>query len=133
MTTVMAPSQNNNIQYPVGPLNVACLAGFPSLCPPGIVATAQVEAAAWKALNNGANPATLWTKLFVGGLPYHSTDEELRQHFKQFGEIREAAVIYEKETKQSKGYGFVSTLQHVSFLDQIGSRCTLIEEQIGIR
>ena len=57
----------------------------------------------------GANPHTLWTKLFVGGLPYHTTDQELTQYFQQFGAIREAAIILEKENKKSKGYGFVSS------------------------
>ena len=48
------------------------------------------------------------TKLFVGGLPYHTTDETLRAHFLQFGEIEEAVVIHDRITRKSKGYGFVS-------------------------
>lgn len=49
-----------------------------------------------------------YTKLFVGGLPYHTTDETLREFFTQFGELDEAVVIIDKTTKKSKGYGFVS-------------------------
>lgn len=52
---------------------------------------------------------TTWTKLFVGGLPYTTTDQELREFFEEFGEIEEAAVIIDRQTGKSKGYGFVST------------------------
>jgi len=51
-----------------------------------------------------------FTKLFVGGLPYHTTDETLRAFFLQFGEIEEAVVIHDRVTGKSKGYGFVSIL-----------------------
>lgn len=51
-----------------------------------------------------------FTKLFVGGLPYHTTDETLRAYFQQFGEIEEAVVIHDRVTRKSKGYGFVSHL-----------------------
>ncbi|KAF2352158.1 RNA recognition motif domain [Trinorchestia longiramus] len=49
---------------------------------------------------------TTWTKLFVGGLPYETTDKELRAFFEEFGEIEEAAVIYDRQTEKSRGYGF---------------------------
>lgn len=51
---------------------------------------------------------TKYTKLFVGGLPYHTTDAALKEYFFQFGDIDEAVVIHDKVTKKSKGYGFVS-------------------------
>ena len=49
-----------------------------------------------------------FTKLFVGGLPYHTTNETLREYFLQFGDIEEAVVIHDRVTLKSKGYGFVS-------------------------
>lgn len=49
-----------------------------------------------------------YTKIFVGGLPYHTTDDTLRDFFLTFGEIEEAVVIYDRATRKSKGYGFVS-------------------------
>jgi len=51
-----------------------------------------------------------YTKLFVGGLPYHTTDDTLRDFFVQFGDLDEAVVIIDKTTKKSKGYGFVSVV-----------------------
>lgn len=55
---------------------------------------------------------TKYTKLFVGGLPYHTTDAALKEYFFQFGDIDEAVVIHDKVTKKSKGYGFVSSALH---------------------
>ncbi|XP_015609199.1 RNA-binding protein 24-A isoform X2 [Cephus cinctus] len=58
----------------------------------------------------GATPQqkdTTWTKLFVGGLPYHTTDKSLREHFNVYGDIEEAVVITDRQTGKSRGYGFV--------------------------
>lgn len=52
---------------------------------------------------------TTYTKIFVGGLPYHTTDSSLRKYFEVFGEIEEAVVITDRQTGKSRGYGFVST------------------------
>lgn len=51
---------------------------------------------------------TTHTKIFVGGLPYHTNDESLRSYFASFGEIDEAVVITDKQTGKSRGYGFVT-------------------------
>ena len=76
----------------------------------------QIDAAyAAAAAANLQPPAkdTTWTKLFVGGLPYTTTDQELREFFEEFGEIEEAAVIIDRQTGKSKGYGFVSILRYL--------------------
>lgn len=51
---------------------------------------------------------TTFTKIFVGGLPYHTTDQTLREFFEQFGDIEEAVVITDRQTGKSRGYGFVT-------------------------
>ncbi|KAM6904366.1 RNA-binding protein 24 [Lycodopsis pacificus] len=51
---------------------------------------------------------TTYTKIFVGGLPYHTTDSSLRKYFEVFGEIEEAVVITDRQTGKSRGYGFVT-------------------------
>ena len=58
--------------------------------------------------NHTTQKDTTWTKLFVGGLPYHTTDKSLREHFEVYGEIEEAVVITDRQTGKSRGYGFVS-------------------------
>jgi len=51
---------------------------------------------------------TTFTKIFVGGLPYHTNDASLRKYFEAFGEIDEAVVITDRQTGKSRGYGFVT-------------------------
>lgn len=51
---------------------------------------------------------TTHTKIFVGGLPYHTSDASLRKYFQSFGDIDEAVVITDKQTGKSRGYGFVT-------------------------
>ncbi|XP_068721533.1 RNA-binding protein 38-like isoform X1 [Montipora capricornis] len=51
---------------------------------------------------------TKFTKLFVGGIPYHTDDETMKEYFLQFDDIVEAVIIREKNSQRSKGYGFVT-------------------------
>jgi RNA recognition motif-containing protein len=46
-------------------------------------------------------------KLFVGGLPYTTTSDELQQHFAGAGSVVSAQVITDKFSGRSKGFGFV--------------------------
>ena len=46
-------------------------------------------------------------KLYVGGLPYSVTDEELQQVFAAHGTVESARVITDKYTDSSRGFGFV--------------------------
>jgi RNA recognition motif-containing protein len=47
------------------------------------------------------------SKLYVGNLPYNITEDELRTLFAQAGEVKEVAVITDRATGRSKGFGFV--------------------------
>jgi cold-inducible RNA-binding protein len=46
-------------------------------------------------------------KLYVGGIPYSSTEQDLRDSFGQAGEVVSAAIIIDRMTGRSKGFGFV--------------------------
>lgn len=46
-------------------------------------------------------------KLFVGSLPYHVTEDELKNLFSSFGEIKSVHIVTDKMTGRSKGFGFV--------------------------
>ncbi|CAF2578305.1 unnamed protein product [Rotaria sp. Silwood2] len=59
-------------------------------------------------MQNNLQKDTTFTKIFVGGLPYHTTDETLRAFFSKFGDIDEAVVITDRSTGKSRGYGFVT-------------------------
>ena len=47
------------------------------------------------------------TKLFVGGLNWQMRGNDLREEFSPYGEIVFARVNLDRETKRSKGFGFV--------------------------
>ena len=46
-------------------------------------------------------------KLFVGGLPFSTTDDELQTAFADFGTVASAKVITDRETGRSRGFAFV--------------------------
>lgn len=46
-------------------------------------------------------------KLFVGSLPWSTNNEELTEFFSQYGTVSDAFVVRDRETKRSKGFGFV--------------------------
>lgn len=45
--------------------------------------------------------------LFVAGLPGDMDDHELQQIFEEFGTVNSAKVIFDRETRKSRGFGFV--------------------------
>lgn len=46
-------------------------------------------------------------KLYVGGLPWKTTSDELKEMFSQSGTVESATVITDKFTGRSRGFGFV--------------------------
>lgn len=47
------------------------------------------------------------TKLFVGGIPFRTTDEELRQFFSPAGEVVSVFIPMDRETQRPRGFAFV--------------------------
>ncbi len=47
-------------------------------------------------------------KIFVGGLAWATDDEGLKKAFEEYGEVRDAKVITDRETGKSRGFGFVT-------------------------
>ena len=47
------------------------------------------------------------TKLYVGGLPYSTTQQALQDTFSQAGNVTSATIIMDKMSGRSKGFGFV--------------------------
>lgn len=46
-------------------------------------------------------------KLFVGGLPFSTTDDEMKDVFAAYGAVASAVVVKDRDTGRSKGFGFV--------------------------
>ncbi len=45
--------------------------------------------------------------LYVGNLPYQTTEGELKELFEEYGEVNSAKIITDRETGRSRGFGFV--------------------------
>lgn len=46
-------------------------------------------------------------KLFIGGLAFSTSNERLREVFSQAGAVESASVVTDRDTGQSRGFGFV--------------------------
>jgi RNA recognition motif-containing protein len=49
----------------------------------------------------------LGKKLYVGNLPFSTTEADLRELFEQHGALQSVNVIVDRETGRSRGFGFV--------------------------
>ncbi len=46
-------------------------------------------------------------KIYVGNLPFSSTEDELRDLFASFGQVQSVKLITDRETGRPRGFGFV--------------------------
>eukprot|EP00611_Tribonema_gayanum_P017775 TRINITY_DN3063_c0_g1_i1.p1 TRINITY_DN3063_c0_g1~~TRINITY_DN3063_c0_g1_i1.p1 ORF type:complete len:380 (+),score=107.75 TRINITY_DN3063_c0_g1_i1:75-1214(+) len=56
----------------------------------------------------GGDAAVDSSKLFVGNLGWDTTSEDLQQAFAQYGDVVDAKVVTDRETGNSRGFGFVT-------------------------
>ncbi|MEM8769398.1 MAG: RNA-binding protein [Pseudomonadota bacterium] len=72
-------------------------------------------------------------KLYVGNLPWSTTDEELQQMFAAIGPVDSARVITDRETGRSRGFGFVEMQDGQRAIDElngtdVGGRALRVNE-----
>ena len=53
-------------------------------------------------------------KLFVGGIPYRATEEELREFFSPAGEVVSIYIPLERETQRPRGFAFVEMVDQAA-------------------
>lgn len=61
--------------------------------------------------------------VFVGGLPYSTDDEELREAFTKFGEVESVRVVREPRTGLGKGFGFVTYADESGVMFSLQHNC----------
>ena len=75
-------------------------------------------------------------RLYVGNLSYQTTSEDLQNLFEQYGPVRSAHVLSDRETGRSRGFGFVemddddaaeSAIESLDGQDSQGRRLTVNE------
>lgn len=54
-----------------------------------------------------AEEFSMQKKLYIGNLSYDTNEDDLKQHFSQYGEVTRAQVIMDRDTNRSKGFAFV--------------------------
>jgi RNA recognition motif-containing protein len=47
------------------------------------------------------------SKLYVGGIPYRTTEDDMRAAFSEAGEVTSVSIISDRMTGRSRGFGFV--------------------------
>ena len=47
------------------------------------------------------------TRIYVGNLPFSSTEDDIRSLFEEYGSVTEVALVSDRETGRSRGFGFV--------------------------
>lgn len=45
--------------------------------------------------------------IFVGNLPFTASESDLRGMFAEYGEVEKVAIITDRDSGQSRGFGFV--------------------------
>jgi RNA recognition motif-containing protein len=53
------------------------------------------------------NQSVQGNKLYVGGIPYRSTEDDLKKAFGEAGSVASASIISDRMTGRSRGFGFV--------------------------
>ncbi|KAH1077849.1 hypothetical protein AAZX31_19G132600 [Glycine max] len=71
-------------------------------------------------------------KLFVRGLAWNTTSETLRAAFQEHGEIEEGAVIFDKVTGKSRGYGFITFKNMESTQQALRAPSKLIDGRLAV-
>jgi len=46
-------------------------------------------------------------RMYVGNLPYSSSEDDVRELFSQYGDVGDVNVVEDRETGRSRGFGFV--------------------------
>eukprot|EP00573_Skeletonema_grethae_P008502 CAMPEP_0201697582 /NCGR_PEP_ID=MMETSP0578-20130828/11399_1 /ASSEMBLY_ACC=CAM_ASM_000663 /TAXON_ID=267565 /ORGANISM="Skeletonema grethea, Strain CCMP 1804" /LENGTH=435 /DNA_ID=CAMNT_0048183781 /DNA_START=53 /DNA_END=1360 /DNA_ORIENTATION=- len=93
-----------------GGVPVAVVGGpFMEAPPPGVpAAAAPVPSAGERKWKRTPPTESDPRKLFVGGLPTNVNDEQFLQFFEKFGEVIDSVVMVDRNTKRSRGFGFVT-------------------------
>jgi len=45
--------------------------------------------------------------IYIGNMPYGFDEEDVREHFEQYGDVNSVKLIFDRESQRPKGYGFV--------------------------
>ena len=59
-------------------------------------------------------------KLYVGNLPFSATEDSLKEAFAKFGTVESVAIVTDRDTGQSRGFGFVELSSDQEAAEAVG-------------
>ncbi|CAF0761386.1 unnamed protein product [Rotaria sp. Silwood1] len=68
--------------------------------------------------DGSVSPKPFDKKMFIGGLSWQTTPENLKNYFSQFGEVLECMIMKDAITKRSRGFGFI-TFKDVNSVEKV--------------
>ncbi|KAF4682069.1 hypothetical protein FOZ60_011198 [Perkinsus olseni] len=80
---------------------------------------------------NGAPNAA--NKLFIGGLSPTTTDDDIRAHFSQFGQVLDSTVVRDRKTDVSRGFGFCTFASEAVARYVLEQRHWIDGQSVGVR
>ena len=69
------------------------------------------------------------SKLFVGGISIHTTNEGFKEAFDQFGDITDSIILRDPDSNRSRGFGFVTFANTSAVDDVLNSRPITIDDR----
>ena len=74
----------------------------------GLMSVEEVVASVHKKPGEAHQSSRIPVRLFVGGLSWQTSSEELRKLFEKIGPVVDAALVLDRDTGDSRGFGFVT-------------------------
>lgn len=65
-------------------------------------------------------------KIFVGGLSWNTSDQAFQNYFSKFGEIKESIIMRDRASQTSRGFGFVTFVDHAT-VDKVMAARDIVE------
>lgn len=97
-----------SIPSPVPPPYTSPLHAYSSPVPPLHAISSSHAAILIPTLQGGEDVPNDPGKMFIGGLSWQTTPENVREYFSKFGEVAEVMVMKDPATRRSRGFGFIT-------------------------
>ncbi|KAF4676843.1 hypothetical protein FOL47_004777 [Perkinsus chesapeaki] len=82
---------------------------------------------------HGSTTPNAANKLFIGGLSLTTTDEDIRAHFSQFGQVLDSTVVKDRKTNASRGFGFCTFASEAVAQYVLEQRHWINGQSVGVR
>ena len=85
----------------------------------------------YSSVMQAANQEDDCRNLFIRNLPFNATSDHLKEAFQPFGTLVDCTVVYDRQTRASKGYGFVKYDNARSALRAIDADISILGNSIN--